>query len=111
MKVSKKQHRNIFRKFLKGTTKLRKKIFLKAPDDFIKFVGRCCKASLNNQLEISEEAQQEIEIHKDKVAFLSNNAVPILKKRTFLVKQSGGFLALILPAIFSAVLSFIGNSF
>jgi len=107
----KKSHRSLFRKIIKGSSALRKKIFKDSPKCFINCISECCKTVLDKKIEVSEEVQDTLVKYRKDLCYLADKKIPAKKKRVFLIKQSGGFLALVLPTLFSVLLNIIGNSF
>lgn len=96
-------------KLMNGGLKTRKEVFKNCSHCAINFIGECCRAVLCDIIPLSEETYEQLKPHKKDLLLLADNNVTIKKKRDRLIKQGGGFLSLILPALASALFGLVGN--
>jgi hypothetical protein len=96
-------------KIMNGNLKKRKEVLKNCSHCAINFIGECCKAVLCDIIPLSNETYVKLKPHKKDLLLLADNKVSIKKKRAQLLKQGGGFLSLILPALASALFGLLGN--
>jgi hypothetical protein len=96
---------------MQGNIKTNRDIFKTCNHCFINFVGECCRAVLCEVLPLTDDSYENLKPHKKDLLLLANQKIPLKNKRARLVKQGGGFLSFILPALASALFSVLGNIF
>jgi hypothetical protein len=94
---------------MQGVPKTNKDIFKTCNQCLINFVGECCRAVLCEVLPLPPHVYPKLKTHRKDLLFLANPKIPLTKKRARLIKQGGGFLSLILPALASALFGALGN--
>ena len=96
-------------KIIEGDENKRRNLFSTADHCFISFVGECCRAFLCEIIKVPKKNVSPLSQYKKDLKLLASHRVSIRKKRAHLVRQGGGFLSLILPAIASALFGLLGN--
>lgn len=105
------KHWPLLYQVMQGVPKKNRDTFKKCNHCFINFLGECCRAVLCEIIPLSDETYQKLKPHKKDLLFLANTKIPLKHKRARLIKQGGGFLSFILPALASALFGVLGNLF
>jgi hypothetical protein len=96
-------------KLMQGVPKTNRDIFKGCSQCLITFVGECCRAVLCEVLPLPAHVYPKLKPHRKDLLLLANPKISIARKRDRLIKQGGGFLSLILPALASALFGALGN--
>ena len=71
--------------------------------DIIKIISEACFNTLRGNMSISQSQFKRLKKYKQTIRTLARKNVALREKRGILVRQSGGFLPLLLPILASSV--------
>jgi hypothetical protein len=100
-----KDHADVLRRLMKGSSKQRYRILGDASPDLIKCLCECADNTLNSNIPLNEAQLQKLRRHKKTVRALACKKTTLRTKKRRLINQSGGFLLPLLEPIVSALLT------
>jgi len=88
----------------------RQKALQNSDDCLIRFIADTAGAVLRTDIQLPPEKYSKLKKHKDTLLFLAKKKPSIKQKREKLLKQKGGFLNILIPALVSGVAGLIGRA-
>jgi len=96
-------------RILKSSSKRRQKYLNKANDCFIHYMSDCCLGILTQAIHLPKHVYHKLGEYKRDIVYLVQKYPSIRHKRERLIKQSGGFLSILLPALASSLFGLVTN--
>jgi hypothetical protein len=100
-----KDHSETLKKLFKCRSKKRKDILKNADDDLIRCLCECsANTIIYRNVPLTETQLKKLSPHKNILRYLSNKRIGLKKKKSKIIKQSGGFLLPLLAPILTNIL-------
>ena len=99
----------IIKRLCNASCKKRETLLKGSDPCLVKYLSDCCIGVLSRKIEFPHKLYPELHKYKKDLIFLAQKYPSIGRKRARLVRQSGGFLSLLLPALASSLFGFVAN--
>lgn len=103
-----KDHSDILKKLVKCRSKKRKDILKNADLELIRCLCECSLNTIYKNVPLTEPQLKKLRPHKNILRFLASKKINLKKKKSKIIKQSGGFLLpLLIPIITNVIASML----
>jgi hypothetical protein len=72
-------------------------------------LGDCCTGVLSRKIQFPNSFYPQLRKHQKDLLFLAQKYPSLRRKRERLMRQNGGFLSILLPALASSLFGLVGN--
>ena len=99
----------IIKQLCKATCKKRRTLLNNSNECLIKYISDCCVGVLSRKINFPNKFYPHLQKHQNDLLYLAQTYPSIRKKKERLIRQSGGFLSILLPALASSLFGLITN--
>lgn len=99
----------IIKQLCTATCKKRRTLLTNSNECLVKYLSDCCVGVLSKKIHFPHKFYPRLQEHQNDLIYLAQKYPSIRKKRERLVRQSGGFLSILLPALASSLFGLVTN--